>query len=113
MSVHVGEGFKIKHLRVDPGQRLSLQVHRHRSEHWIVVRGVARVTRGDSTFALRENESTNIPRGVVHRLENRETAPLEILEVQSGSYLEEDDIERLEDAYGRAARAGRANEAPG
>ena len=112
-AVHAGDGFKVKHLVIDPGQRLSLQVHRHRSEHWIVVRGVARVTRGDSTYALRENESTWIPRGVVHRLENRGTAPLEIIEVQSGPYLGEDDIERLDDAYGRTEGARPGNEAPG
>ena len=112
-SVHAGDGFKVKQLLVDPGQRLSLQAHRHRSEHWIVVRGTARVTRGDSTFALRENESTYIPRGVVHRLENREATPLEIIEVQAGSYLEEDDIVRFDDTYGRTGRAGHGNEAPG
>ena len=111
-AVHAGDGFKVKHLVVDPGQRLSLQVHRHRSEHWIVVRGAARVTRGDTTFALRENESTWIPRGVAHRLENRGTTPLEIVEVQFGPYLGEDDIVRLDDAYGRAARASPENEAP-
>lgn len=102
--VHGGRGFKIKHITVDPGQRLSLQVHQHRAEHWIVVRGIARVTRGDETFLVPENQSTYIPRRVRHRLENPGTAPLELIEVQSGSYLGEDDIVRFEDAYGRTDR---------
>ena len=101
-SVHGGDGFKIKHIVVQPGQRLSLQAHRHRAEHWVVVRGEARVTRDGETFTLLANQSTFIPRGVKHRLENPGTSPLEIIEVQTGSYLEEDDIERFEDAYGRA-----------
>ncbi len=101
-SVHGGDGFKIKHIVVQPGQRLSLQAHRHRAEHWVVVRGEARVTRDGETFTLLANQSTFIPKGVKHRLENPGTSPLEIIEVQTGSYLEEDDIERFEDAYGRA-----------
>ena len=101
-SVRTGEGFKVKHLVVQPGQRLSLQSHRHRAEHWVVVRGVARVTRGEETFTLEANESTYIPRHAKHRLENPGTAPLEIIEVQTGSYLEEDDIQRFDDVYGRA-----------
>ena len=100
--VHGGHGFKIKHITVNPGQMLSLQMHRHRAEHWIVVRGTARVTRGEETFVVSENQSTYIPRNVRHRLENRGTVPLELIEVQSGSYLGEDDIVRFEDAYGRA-----------
>ena len=97
-----GDGFKVKHITVNPGQRLSLQMHRHRAEHWIVVRGIARVTRGDETFSVGENQSTYIPPRVRHRLENPGTAPLELIEVQSGSYLGEDDIVRFDDVYGRA-----------
>ena len=103
-SVYSGHGFKIKHIVVNPGQRLSLQIHRHRAEHWIVVRGIARVTRDEETFMVSENESTYIPQCVRHRLENPGTVPLELIEVQSGTYLGEDDIIRFEDAYGRADR---------
>jgi len=78
-------------------------MHHHRAEHWIVVRGTARVTRGDETFLLSENESTYIPLGTIHRLENPGRVPLEMIEVQSGSYLGEDDIVRFEDTYGRVA----------
>ena len=107
--VHGGDGFKIKHITVDPGQSLSLQMHHHRAEHWIVVRGVARVTRGDETFILSANQSTYIPRETRHRLENPGTAPLDLVEVQSGPYLGEDDIVRFEDDYGRVDRdSGRA-----
>ena len=102
--VHGGHGFKIKHITVNPGQRLSLQMHHYRAEHWIVVRGIARVTRGDETFMVSENQSTYIPRRVRHRLENPGTAPLELIEVQSGAYLGEDDIIRFKDAYGRVDR---------
>lgn len=102
--VHGGCGFKVKHITVNPGQRLSLQMHHHRAEHWIVVRGIARVTRGDETFLVSENQSTYIPQRVRHRLENPVATPLELIEVQSGSYLGEDDIIRFEDAYGRADR---------
>lgn len=101
-SVHAGEGFKVKHIVVHPGRRLSLQAHRHRAEHWIVVRGTARVTRGDETFTLHDNQSTYIPMGVKHRLENPGPGQLELIEVQTGTYLGEDDIQRFEDAYGRA-----------
>ena len=100
-SVHDGEGFNVKHIVVQPGQRLSLQAHRHRAEHWIVVRGVARVTRDDETFVVRENESTYISQNARHRLENAGEIPLELIEVQTGSYFGEDDIVRFEDAYGR------------
>ena len=102
--VHGGPGFKIKHITVHPGRKLSLQMHRHRAEHWIVVRGTARVTRGEETFVVSENQSTYIPQSVRHRLENPGTVPLELIEVQSGSYLGEDDIIRFEDTYGRADR---------
>lgn len=102
-SVHRGERFQVKHIIVLPGRQLSLQSHRHRAEHWIVVRGTARVTRGEEVFLLSENESTYIPRGTRHRLENPGETPLELIEVQSGDYLGEDDITRYEDAYGRSA----------
>ena len=101
-SVHEGDGFKVKHITVQPGQRLSLQSHRRRAEHWVVVRGVARVTRDGETFLVRENESTFIPKGAKHRLENPGVSPLDLIEVQTGDYLGEDDIVRFEDAYGRA-----------
>lgn len=87
---------------MNPGARLSLQMHHHRSEHWIVVRGTARVTRGEESFLLAENESTYIALGQKHRLENPGKLPLEMIEVQSGAYLGEDDIVRFEDHYGRA-----------
>ena len=102
--VYGGDGFKIKHITVNPGQRLSLQMHQHRAEHWIVVRGVARVTRRDETSVVSENQSTYIPQRVRHRLENAGAVPLEVIEVQSGSYLGEDDVVRFDDTYGRADR---------
>jgi len=91
----------VKRIVVEPGASLSLQMHYHRAEHWIVVRGTARVTCGEKTFLLSENESTYIPIGMKHRLENPGKVPLEIIEVQSGAYLGEDDIVRFEDVYGR------------
>ncbi len=100
-SIENGERFQVKRIVVEPGASLSLQMHYHRAEHWIVVRGTARVTCGDKTFLLSENESTYIPIGTRHRLENPGKLPLEIIEVQSGAYLGEDDIVRFEDAYGR------------
>ncbi|UHQ19682.1 mannose-1-phosphate guanylyltransferase/mannose-6-phosphate isomerase [Lysobacter sp. KIS68-7] len=100
-SVDVGEGFQVKRIKVKPGATLSLQSHKHRAEHWIVVRGIARVTRGDDVFDLRANESTYIPIGERHRLQNPGEQMLELIEVQSGDYLGEDDIVRYEDAYGR------------
>lgn len=100
-SIDAGERFQVKRIVVKPGGTLSLQMHHHRAEHWIVVRGTARVTRGDESFLLAENQSTYIPLGVSHRLENPGKLPLEIIEVQSGSYLGEDDIVRLADYYGR------------
>ena len=100
-GIERGERFQVKRIVVEPGAALSLQMHYHRAEHWVVVRGTARVTRGDETFFLTENESTYIPPGTKHRLENPGKLPLEIIEVQSGAYLGEDDIVRFEDAYGR------------
>ncbi|QCI27757.1 mannose-1-phosphate guanylyltransferase/mannose-6-phosphate isomerase [Caminibacter pacificus] len=93
--------FKVKIITVNPGKRLSLQKHFHRSEHWVVVSGIAEVTIGDKTFLLRPNESTYIPIGEIHRLANPGKIPLEIIEVQVGEYLSEDDIVRIEDDYGR------------
>ena len=100
-SVDHGERYQVKRITVKPGARLSVQMHHHRAEHWVVVSGTARVINGDETFLLSENESTFIPVGVVHALENPGKTPLEIIEVQSGSYLGEDDIVRLSDMYGR------------
>ncbi len=100
-SIESGERFQVKRIVVEPGASLSLQMHHHRAEHWIVVKGTARVTRGDERFLLTENQSTYIPLGTRHRLENPGRLPLEIIEVQSGAYLGEDDIVRFEDAYGR------------
>jgi mannose-1-phosphate guanylyltransferase/mannose-6-phosphate isomerase len=96
-----GERFRVKRIVVEPGAALSLQMHHHRAEHWVVVRGTARVTRGEDSFLLTENESTYIPPGTRHRLENPGKLPLEIIEVQSGAYLGEDDIVRFDDQYGR------------
>ncbi len=96
-----GPGFQVKRLTVNPGAALSLQMHHRRAEHWVVVKGAARVTRADEQFPLRENESAYVPVGVRHRLENPEAYPLEIIEVQSGDYLGEDDIVRFEDRYNR------------
>jgi mannose-1-phosphate guanylyltransferase/mannose-6-phosphate isomerase len=100
-SVDAGLNYQVKRITVKPGGQLSLQRHRHRAEHWVVVNGTAKVTRGEDIFPLRENESVYIPAGVVHRLENPGNVPLNLIEVQSGSYLAESDIERLEDTYGR------------
>ncbi len=96
-----GERFQVKRIVVNPGATLSLQMHHHRAEHWIVVRGTARVTCGDNVFLLTENQSTYIPIGEKHRLENPGAIPLELIEVQSGAYLGEDDIVRFQDTYGR------------
>ncbi|HUV22439.1 MAG TPA: mannose-1-phosphate guanylyltransferase/mannose-6-phosphate isomerase [Gammaproteobacteria bacterium] len=100
-SVDEGEGYKVKRISVKPGARLSKQMHHHRAEHWVVVRGTARVFRNDEIFDLHENESVFIPLGATHYLENPGSEPLDIIEVQSGSYLGEDDIVRFEDFYGR------------
>ena len=105
-SVDVGERHQVKRISVRPGAKLSLQMHHHRAEHWIVVKGTALVTRGDEQVLLTENQSTYIPLGVTHRLENPGKTDLEIIEVQSGSYLGEDDIVRFEDTYGRDTRRG-------
>ena len=96
-----GNNFQVKHISVKPGGKLSLQKHQYRSEHWVIVKGVALITRGDDVFKLVENQSTNIPKGMIHRLENCEDSPLEIIEIQTGEYLGEDDIIRLEDEYQR------------
>ena len=96
-----GDRFKVKNIEVKPGQRLSLQKHHHRTEHWIVVSGTAEVQLNESRQLLGENQSTYIPLGCMHRLSNPGKIPLKIIEVQSGSYLEEDDIERFEDDHGR------------
>jgi len=101
-SVDEGERFKVKRIQVKPGASLSLQMHHHRAEHWIVVKGVAEITNGDQVIILSENQSTYIPKGQTHRLANPGKTPLEIIEVQSGSYLGEDDIVRFEDSYGRS-----------
>ncbi len=101
-SVDVGQGFQVKRIKVKPGAQLSLQSHEHRAEHWIVVRGTARVTRDDEVFDLQANQSTYIPIGARHRLENPATGTLELIEVQSGDYLGEDDIVRYDDVYGRS-----------
>jgi mannose-1-phosphate guanylyltransferase/mannose-6-phosphate isomerase len=101
-SVDEGERFKVKRILVKPGASLSLQMHNHRAEHWIVVKGEAEITNGDQVIHLKENQSTYIPQGQTHRLANRGTNPLVIIEVQSGSYLGEDDIVRFEDTYGRS-----------
>jgi len=103
-SVDAGPRFQVKRLTVKPGAVLSLQKHQHRAEHWVVVKGTARITRGTDVFLLQENESTFIPVGTVHRIENPGAEPLQIIEVQSGGYLGEDDIIRLEDSYGRKGR---------
>lgn len=101
-SVDEGERFKVKRIQVKPGASLSLQMHHHRAEHWIVVKGTAEITNGDKVLILNENQSTYIPQGQTHRLSNPGASPLEIIEVQTGSYLGEDDIVRFEDSYGRS-----------
>ena len=104
-SVENGERYQVKRLSVNPGASMSLQLHHHRAEHWIVVSGTARITRNDEVFLLEENESTFIPLGAKHRIENPGKIPLHIIEVQSGSYLGEDDIVRFEDRYGRDSKS--------
>ncbi|PKH88002.1 mannose-1-phosphate guanylyltransferase/mannose-6-phosphate isomerase [Colwellia sp. Bg11-28] len=100
-AIDNGERYQVKRITVNPGEKLSSQMHHHRAEHWIVVSGTASVTNGEKTFLVTENESTYIPIGIVHSLENPGKLPLEMIEVQSGSYLGEDDIVRFEDRYGR------------
>ena len=104
-SIDNGERYQVKRITVKPGAKLSVQMHHHRAEHWIVVSGTAKVTNGDKELMLTENQSTYIPVGVVHALENPGKIPLELIEVQSGSYLGEDDIVRFEDRYGRVPKA--------
>lgn len=103
-SIDEGHRFKVKHIQVKPMASLSLQMHQHRAEHWVVVKGTAEITNGDKTILLTENQSTYIPLGEVHRLANPGDIPLEIIEVQSGSYLGEDDIVRFDDYYGRSKK---------
>ena len=100
-SLVMGEQFQVKRLTVAPGQTLSLQLHHHRAEHWVVVSGEAEITRGEEQLTLGPDQSTYIPIGMKHRLANRGAEPLEVIEVQSGSYLGEDDIVRFDDVYGR------------
>ena len=100
-SIDCGNGFQVKRINVNPGAKLSLQKHQKRSEHWVVVRGVAKITCGNNVFNLKENESTFIPKGELHRLENLQDTQLQIIEIQTGEYLGEDDIIRLEDDYQR------------
>jgi mannose-1-phosphate guanylyltransferase/mannose-6-phosphate isomerase len=100
-SIDNGHRYQVKRLTIKPGAQLSLQLHHHRAEHWIVVSGTARITLGEKIFLLQENQSTYIPIGEKHRIENPGMVPLHIIEVQSGGYLGEDDIVRFEDRYGR------------
>ena len=101
-GIDAGDRFQVKRITVKPGGKLSLQMHHHRAEHWVVVSGTARVTCGDKIQLLAENESAYIPIGATHRLENPGKMPLHLIEVQSGGYLGEDDIVRMEDIYQRA-----------
>lgn len=100
-TLAMGSRFQVKRITVNPGAQLSLQMHYHRAEHWIVVSGTAEITNGDISRLYTENQSTDIPLGTIHRLKNPGTIPLVIIEIQSGSYLGEDDIVRLDDIYGR------------
>jgi mannose-1-phosphate guanylyltransferase len=100
-SIDSGDRYQVKRIVVKPGAKLSVQMHHHRAERWVVASGTAKVTNGDKTFLVTENESTYIPIGQVHALENPGVLPLEMIEVQSGPYLGEDDIVRFEDKYGR------------
>lgn len=102
-SLEQGTRYQVKHLTIQPGQKISTQMHHHRAEHWIIVSGSALITKGDETFLLTENESTYIPLGTIHALKNPGIIPLELIEVQTGSYLGEDDIVRLDDDYGRCS----------
>ena len=103
-SLGKGDRYQVKKISLKVGAKLSVQLHHHRAEHWVVVSGSAKVRRGEDTFVLSENESTYIPIGTVHSLENIGDVPLEIVEIQSGDYLGEDDIVRLEDLYGRTLK---------
>lgn len=104
--LHVGKNFQVKVIEVEAGKRISLQFHRRRDEHWTIVSGAARVTKGETTFLIGENETVHIPREVTHRIENVGAAPLVFVEVQCGDYFGEDDIVRLEDDFGRQDHAG-------
>jgi len=112
-SIDEGGRFKVKRIQVNPGASLCLQKHHHRAEHWIVVKGTAEITNGDTVLLLTENQSTYIPLGEVHRLANPGAIPLEIIEVQSGSYLGEDDIIRFDDNYGRCQDTSHTNKTKG
>jgi mannose-1-phosphate guanylyltransferase/mannose-6-phosphate isomerase len=100
-SIEVGENFQVKRLNISPGAKLSLQLHHKRSEHWVVVKGIATVNNNEQILTLHEGQSTYIPVGIKHSLENQTKMDLEIIEVQTGSYLGEDDIVRFDDIYGR------------
>ena len=100
-SIQQGHRYQVKRISVNPGAKLSLQRHYHRAEHWVVVNGTALVTRDNENMLVRENESVYLPLGAIHRLENPGKLPLNLIEVQSGAYLAEDDIVRLDDAYQR------------
>ncbi|KTC84108.1 mannose-1-phosphate guanylyltransferase/mannose-6-phosphate isomerase [Legionella brunensis] len=102
-SLERGKRYQVKHITIKPGEKISTQLHHHRAEHWVLISGSAKVTRGDETFLLTENESTYIPVGTIHSLENPGILPLELIEIQSGSYLGEDDIVRIDDLYGRCS----------
>jgi mannose-1-phosphate guanylyltransferase / mannose-6-phosphate isomerase len=104
-SLDSGDRYQVKRIVVTPGGRLSLQKHAHRSEHWVVVKGAAQVTIGEKTMTVHENESVYVPQGTVHRLENSGKINLELIEVQTGSYLGEDDIVRLDDVYNRIEKS--------
>jgi mannose-6-phosphate isomerase-like protein (cupin superfamily) len=110
--LHTEHRAQVKHIFVKPGGKLSLQMHHHRAEHWVVIQGTAKVTRGTEELFLSENQSTFIPLGMTHRLENPGKIPLHVIEVQSGSYLGEDDIVRFEDHYGRVEDKTAAPEVP-
>ncbi len=99
--IESGARFVVNRVRINPGASQSLQLHHHRAEHWVVVSGTARITRGEEVFLLEENQSAFIPIGVIHRIENPGRIPVHLIEVQSGSYLGDDDIVRLQDQYGR------------
>ena len=109
MILDSGPGYKVKQIVVEPGRKLSLQMHQHRSEHWVVVSGTARITIGNETKLLAPNESTFVPPTTPHRLENHGSDLLYVIEVQMGSYLEEDDIIRLEDDFGRISQEKKNN----
>jgi mannose-6-phosphate isomerase-like protein (cupin superfamily) len=100
-TMDLGDRFRVKRIQVAPGKQLSLQKHYHRAEHWVVVRGTAEVTRDAEVITVRENESIYLPAGCMHRLTNPGKIPVELIEVQTGAYLEEDDIVRIEDDFGR------------